>query len=145
MNIVRLNISIKSNCEVIWGVLTNEKLFAECFTKLSIKCDNWAIDSIIEFYVDNNKNCDKALIKTFETNKCLSYEYYKHNSLNPILVSFKLSNKNNIVNVNLEGSNFINKREYKHTIIAWKTMLNSLKKYTEEINNKKSDDKLAQF
>lgn len=135
MNVVQLNIFIKSNNETIWKVITNEESFFTCFKKLRIKCDSWEINGVIKFYFDNSGNYDKALIKKFDVNRCLSYEYFKHGSSDPILVSFKLTNcKNNCVNVNLESSNFISTEEYLHTKIAWQKMLSYLKLYAEEIS-----------
>ena len=132
MNVAE-SININSNPTQIWQVLTDPKIFNDCFKVLSIEYKNLIVGETIFFISSQQK--DKAILTEVVSNKILAYDYYKANTKHSIHIQFEIieCDRDSILTIN--GSNFINEEVFIHSQQAWKSMLITIKNYIE---NKKS-------
>ena len=132
MNVTE-SINIISNPRQIWQVLTNPKIFIDCFKVLSIEYKDLIVGETISFI--SSTQIDNAILTKIVLNKVLAYNYYKANTQHFIHIQFEIIECDRDSILTISGSNFINEVEIIHSQQAWKSMLITIKNYIE---NKKS-------
>ena len=131
--IVAESISINANPTQIWSVLTNPKIFNDCFKIISIEYNDLNVGETISFI--SSHQTDKGILTEISLNKVLAYDYHKASTQYAIYIQFEIIDCEGNSLLTISGSNFINNNEYLHSQQAWKSMLITIKNYIE---NKKS-------
>ena len=131
--IIAESISINTNPTQIWSVLTNPKIFNDCFKIISIEYNDLNVGETISFI--SSHQTDTALLTEIALNKVLAYDYHKANTQHAIYIQFEIFEFEMNSLLIITGSNFINNDECIHSQQAWKSMLITIKNYIE---NKKS-------
>lgn len=132
-NSIELRVTINSDAESIWSVLTDTVEFTQCFSNLEIACNDWKTGEKIYFKVVNTNHVDEAIITKIIENRILSYNYFKSNYITFQAISFIITAvKENKSELMFSARNFRSKEEYLHSQIAWDSMLKQLMYYLEK-------------
>lgn len=132
------HIEIIASLDKVWDALVNpEKIKVYLFgTNIS---SQWKLGSEIVFEGEyqGQKYRDKGKITAIEKNKILQYTYWtsfsglEDKEENYSFVVFQLEKKNNTIVLQLTQEGFPNEQAAEHSSVAWKQILQTIKKMVE--------------
>ncbi len=131
---VQKEIEIKASSVDIWNTLTSNQKLSNCL-KMSVNCDLWKKGHTIYFngFKSDLKFIDRAEITEFQTDRLLTYNYFKGDSdyFTKLSFSIKKSGKN-AYKLILNGIGFLDTNDLIHAENAWTVMLQILKTEIEK-------------